>query len=144
MLGWVKKWAAMDRRFAAPYLVLLLSLIPTVVTFFVVREIANERDSVRFSRSSEDCDEMVRATAGQYMDLLLSVRGFVGTRTNMLRNGWVQYVGSLNLAQRYPALVRISCAPRVPAWQRDAHEAQMRLQGAAGYSIVGEIGRAHV
>ena len=50
----------------------------------------------------------------------------------VLRNGWVQYFSSLNLPQRYPALVRIACAPRVPAWQRDAHEAQMRLQGAAG------------
>ena len=89
MFGWVKKWTGKDRRIAAPYLILLLSLIPTVITFFVIPEIADERDAVRFSRAAEECDDMVRTMAGQYSDLLGSVRGFVGTRTNMLRNGWV-------------------------------------------------------
>ena len=66
----------------------------------------------------------------------------VSSRTNITRAQWNQYFTSLNLAQRFPAVRRLAYAQRVPAAEREAHEAWMRMQGLAGYAIVGEDNRA--
>ena len=142
MSAWYQTLARTKSRFGAAYLVLVLSLVPTVTAYYLVHEIALERDRLRFDRVVEERAKVVAAAATHHTDLLNGVRGFVSSRTNITRAQWNQYFTSLNLAQRFPAVRRLAYAQRVPAAEREAHEAWMRMQGLAGYAIVGEDNRA--
>lgn len=137
MRAWYQSLAGRKSRFGAACLVLLLSLVPTVTAYYLVREIALERDRLRFDRVVEERAKVIAAAATHHTDLLNGVRGFVSSRTNITRVQWNQYFTSLNLAQRFPAVRRLAYAQRVPAAEREAHEARMQMQGLAGYAIVG-------
>ena len=142
MGAWYQSLAGRESRFGAAYLVLLLSLVPTVTAYYLVHEIALERDRLRFDRVVEERVKVVGAAVAHHTDLLNGVRGFVSVRTNITRAQWKQYFTSLNLAGRFPGVVRLAYAQRVSAAEREAHESLMQMQGLAGYAIVGEDNRA--
>ena len=128
-------------RFGTAYSILLLSLVPTMTAYYLVHEISRERDRLRFTRLVDEAETEVQSAVARNVDVLNAVRGLVASRTNLTRAQWGQYVTSLNAPGRLPGLVRLGYAQRVPALQREAHEAAMRQFGAAGYSIVGEDNR---
>ena len=138
---WYRRLAEKMSRFGAAYVVLLLSLVPTVTAYYLVGEIAYERDRLRFNRLADEREAEVQAVVTRHTDVFNAVRGFVSSRTNINRAQWNQYLTSLNVRTRLLGVVRLAFAQRVPAAQREAHEAFMRQQGAAGYSIVGEDNR---
>ncbi|MEQ2005789.1 MAG: CHASE domain-containing protein [Limisphaerales bacterium] len=130
--GW---WPEHLRRMGAAYLVLVISLVPTLLAYRLVRDNAIERDLERFEQMARSKQAAVERRLVRYLDEVVSLGGFFTANEALDVAEWNRYARSIGVAERFPGFQALGYAELVQAGARTAHESKWRAQGNSGYSI---------
>ena len=121
------------RRRAPVVLALVAGMALSLMAFGTVRRWEERRLGIRFSRLAGDRVAAVQRGAALNIEQLRSIRSFFAASQLVERHEFEAFVrGAL---EQHKAIQALQWAPRVPAAERDAFEAQARRDGLAGYQI---------
>jgi len=130
--GW---WKGHLRRYGAAYLVLVISLVPTLLAYQRVRDNARERDQERFEQLARAKQAAVERRLVRYLDEVVSLGGFFTANEALEVAEWNRFARSIGIAERFPGFQTLGYAEQIAAGARPAHEAKWRAQGNPGYAI---------
>src|SRR6266540_6694383 len=89
------------RGMAAAYLVLLLSLIPTLIAYRRVKENVAGRDQARFEQAVQATRDALLQRMESFLSALRGVRGLFDINPNVGPEQWQKYAGSIDLTGNY-------------------------------------------
>ncbi len=119
----------------AAYLVLVISLVPTLLAYQRVRENALERDQERFDQITRAKLDAVERRAVRYLDEIVSLGGFFNANEAIEVAEWTRFVRSVAVDERFPGFQLLGFAEFLPGGARAAHEARWRPVAGADYVI---------
>ena len=120
---------------AAPYLVLGLALAATYFGWRALDGAVEERVAQRFREESQDTVRAIETRLRAYELMLRGGLGlFIGS-DDVTRGEFKSYVDTLGLRQNYPGIQAFGYARIVPRADLAAHEAGVRAEGFAEYSV---------
>ena len=119
----------------AAYLVLVVSLVPTLLAYQRVKENARERDQERFDQIARAKHDAVERRAIRYLDEIVSLGGFFTANETLDVAEWDRFTRSVGLAERFPGFQLLGFAEVVPPAGRASHEAKWRPLAGADYAI---------
>src|ERR1700753_408584 len=105
MMNWAS--TSLARHFARlrlAYLVLVLSLIPTVIVYYRVKTNVETREQARFDRLVHEARTAIETPLPHYIDQMLGVRGLLAANTAVSSNQWFRYLASLNVQRPYSGM----------------------------------------
>ncbi len=123
------------RRYGAAYLVLVISLLPTLLAYQRVRDNARERDEDRFDQIARAKHDAVERRLVRYQDEVISLGGFFSASETLDIAEWNRFVRNIDLMDRFPGFAALGFMEFVPAAQRPLHEARWQKQAGSGYGI---------
>src|SRR6266545_3952221 len=126
---------------AAAYLVLLLSLIPTLIAYRRVKENVAARDQARFEQAVQATRDALLQRIESFLSALRGVRGLFDTNPNVGADQWQKYAGSIDLTGNYRGMLDIGFAQRVTREGKAKHIATMRAGGFPGYVLIADSDR---
>jgi PAS domain S-box-containing protein len=119
----------------AAYLVLIVSLVPTLLAYQRVKDNARERDQERFDQIARAKHDAVERRAMRYLDGLISLGGFFTANESLDVAEWNRFTRSVAVAERFPGFGVLGFAEVVAGSGRAAHEAKWRPVAGADYAI---------
>ncbi len=119
----------------AAYLVLVISLLPTLAAYWRVRDNARERDQERFEQLARAKEDAVERRLVRYLDEVVSVAGFFTANEAIEVAEWNRFVRGTTVADRFPGFEMIGFLEQVSANAHGAHEAKWRKQAGPAYQI---------
>src|SRR5437016_1856006 len=135
MNGNLPTWRKHFRRMSPAYLVLLLSLIPTLIAYRRVRENVAMRDQARFDHAVQATRDALFQRIDSVISALRGVRGLFDANPAVGLDQWQNYGRSLDLKGNYRGVLDIGFAQRVPGADKDRHIAAMRAGGFPDYAL---------
>src|SRR5207247_9766179 len=124
------------RRMGTAYLVLILSLIPTVLAYRRLKENAAARDQARFEQAVRSTEEAVVQGMENFVSALRGVRGLFDANPKVGPEQWQQFALSIDLKWNYRGLLDIGFAERVLPEEKRQYSAAMRARGVPSYTLV--------
>lgn len=119
----------------AAYLVLIVSLVPTLLAYQRVKDNARERDQERFDQIARAKHDAVERRAMRYLDGLISLGGFFTANESLDVAEWNRFTRSVAVAERFPGFQVLGFAEVVAGSGRAAHEAKWRPVVGTDYAI---------
>src|SRR5881396_1440720 len=126
------------RRMGTAYLVLILSLIPTVLGYRRLKENAAARDQARFEQAVQSTEEALVQGMENCVSALRGVRGLFDANQNVGPEQWQKFAHSIDLKWNYRGMLDIGFAERVLPEEKKHHGAAMRAHGDPAYTLVPE------
>src|SRR5438132_6001981 len=123
------------RRMRAAYLVLLISLIPTLIAYRRVKYNVMARDQARFEQAVQATRDALTHRMESYLSALRGLRGLFDANQTVTPEQWEKYARSIDLKWNYRGMVDIGFARRVRREEKDRHVAAMRSAGFPDYSL---------
>jgi PAS domain S-box-containing protein len=111
------------------YLVLALSLIPTAVVYFRVRDNVESRERTRFERMVREQRAAIEQRIPHYVDQMMGVRGLFMANSLVTPEQWQQYLASIDIHSLYPGIGTLGYIERVDASDKDAFLKRNDLPG---------------
>ncbi len=115
-------------RLRVAYLVLILSLIPTVVVYFRVRINVDNRDRARFDRIVRGQQAAVEQRVTRVADQLFGLRGLFAVNPSVSAEQWKAYVSNAEVWQLLPGMRALGYAERVEPAQRQEFLRNLRAR----------------
>ena len=97
-----------------------VAVLATLVVGANEFSVSEERARSRFLAEAEDAHQALQQRLDAYLDLLRAPRALFASSNEVERNEFGAFVSGLDLAGRYPGILRLSFARRVPREQRQA------------------------
>ena len=119
----------------AAYLVLVISLVPTVLAYQRVKENARERDNERFDQIARAKHDTMERRVVRYVDEIVSLGGFFTANESLDVAEWNRFTRSVAVGARFPGFQLLGFAEVVPAAARAAHDAKWRSLAGTDYVI---------
>ncbi len=126
-LGFFGRWGA--------WIVLLVSLLTTVVTWYIVRDETTKRAHVRFEFQVKAIETGILERFKAYELLLLGGVGLFEASDEVTREDWHLYVKTLRIDQHYPGIQGVGFSRRILPTEKAAHLRQIRSEGFPQYTI---------
>jgi len=126
------------RRMGAAYLVLILSLIPTVLAHRRLKDNADARDQARFEQAVRSTEEALVQGMENFVSAMRGVRGLFDANQKVGPEQWQKFALSIDLKWNYRGMLDIGFAERVLPEEKRQHTASMRARGDSGYTLVPE------
>jgi len=123
------------RRMAAAYLVLLISLVPTLIAYRRVKENVTARDQARFEQMTQAARDALTQRMESYLSALRGMRGLFDAYPTVTPEQWEKYARSIDLKWNYRGMLDIGFAQRVTREEKGRHVAAMRAAGFPGYAM---------
>ncbi len=120
----------------AAYLVLILSLIPTVLAYRRLKENAAARDQARFERAVRSTEEAVVQGMENFVSALRGVRGLFDANPKVGPEQWQKFAQSIDLKWNYHGMLDIGFAERVLPEEKRQYSTAMRTRGVPSYTLV--------
>jgi len=117
------------------YLVLILSLIPTVVVYQRVRVNVENRERSRFTNTVSETYYAIQDRIGIYVSALYSMQAFLAASDPTSPETWRRYLKTIDLRGRYPGFLHLSYVECVPHEHLEEHLARMKAVCSSNYSI---------
>jgi len=95
------------------YLVLILSLIPTVLAYRRLKENAEARDQARFEQAVRSTEEALVQGMENFVSALRGVRGLFDANQKVGPEQWQKFAHSIDLKWNYRGMLDIGFAERV-------------------------------
>lgn len=125
----------MMRRSPAPWVALALTLLLTLAATLLIRQVAQNRDDVRFANARNRTVSQIRFRVQAYLAGLRAAEGFFAASATVDRDEFREYVAHLDLQAHYPGIQGIGFAERVPASRIGDVEEDARLEGRPTYQV---------
>ena len=119
----------------AAYLVLVISLVPTLLAYWRVRDNARERDQERFEQLARATVASVERRLVRYFDEVISIAGFFTANEAVELSEWNRFLRGTTVNERFPGFEALGFLEYVPASARTAHEAKWRQQAGPAYYL---------
>ena len=119
------------KRLRLAYIVLALSLIPTAVVYYRVKENVETRDRTRFERLAKEAGASVEDRVPHYVDALMGLRGLFAANPSLTAQQWTQYVASMEVQRLYPGMRALGYLERVESGEKEFFLARVRARGEA-------------
>src|SRR3989441_12310086 len=129
------------RRMGTAYLVLILSLIPTVLAYRRLKENAAARDQARFEQAVRSTEEALVQGMENFVSALRGVRGLFDANQKVGPEQWQKFAHSIDLKWNYRGIVDIGVAERGLPEGKRPYGAAMRAHGVPSYTLVPAGGR---
>ncbi len=124
------------RRMGTAYLVLILSLIPTVLAYRRLKENAAARDRARFEQEVRSMEEALVQGLENFVSALRGVRGLFDANPKVGPEQWQKFALSIDLKWNYRGMLDIGFAERVLPEEKRRYVAAMRANGEPNYTLV--------
>src|SRR5688500_2384266 len=98
---------------AVAYFVLLISLVPTGLIYWRVRQNVQSREQARFHALSEKIEATVRDNLEGLTADLLTLSGFFEANGAVGREEWSAFIAKLDLERRRPGIRSVGFSERV-------------------------------
>jgi signal transduction histidine kinase len=118
-----------------PYLVLAISLLLSLGVTYLFHASAVNKDVARFQNDVTRIDTTINNKLRTYIAMLKSGRGFVETVTEVNRDSFRTYVGSLDIKRNYQGLQGIGYAKRVLSYEAEALAQRMEAEGFTNFRV---------
>jgi CHASE1-domain containing sensor protein len=118
-----------------PWVVLLISLLASAAAWYMTNHFIMSRGKIEFQRRIDDIKSSLLQRMGNYEQILYGGRGLFAVTKRIGRDQWREYVENIQVQQRYPGILGVGFAERVPANQKVAHENRIRSEGFLKYEI---------
>lgn len=119
----------------APYFVLAVALLLTVLATYYVAGTAEAKDQLKFQNSIEDIHDSIRSRLETYIALLRSGSALFAADGRVNRDQFRAFVNRLDLQSHYPGSLGIGFSVRVRPEEKGALVASMRQQGVENFRI---------
>ena len=128
----------MEKRFTRiyGYLAFALGICLTVWTCVLVSNAQDARIRNNFQRDADKVANNTQVRLQTYFDMLMSLKGMFAVNDQVTRSQFAQFIGELNLAERYPGFQAIQFVRYVPSAGISSFEETVRRDTslvAAGY-----------
>ena len=123
------------RRMGTAYLVLILSLIPTVLAYHRLKENAAARDQARFEQAVRSTEEALVQGMENFVSALRGVRGLFDANPKVGPEQWQKFALSIDLKWNH-GMLDIGFAERVLPEDKGRYSAAMRASGDPSYTLV--------
>jgi PAS domain S-box-containing protein len=120
----------------AAYLVLILSLIPTLLAYRRLRENVEARDQTRFEQAVRSTEDAVVQGLENFISALRGARGLFDANQKVGPEQWDHFARSIDLKWNYRAMLDIGFAERVLPEEKERYSAAIRAGGASSYALV--------
>lgn len=115
--------------------VLGVSLCCVGLAWHLASDRSDQAARERFALRSELIERTIRARMLSYEALLSGGVGLFGAAGKVDRQQWRTYIDALELESRFPGILGIGFAQRVPAEALAAHERAVRAEGLQRYAV---------
>jgi len=119
----------------AAYLVLIVSLVPTLLAYLRVRDNAIERDQERFDQITQAKHDAVERRVVRYLDEVANLSGFFTANVAIEVSEWNRFVHGVAVGDRFPGFLLLGFAEIVSSDALAAHETRWKPSAGAGYSV---------
>lgn len=102
------------------YLAFAIGICLTVWTCILVSNAQDARIRSNFQRDADKVASDTRVRLQTYFDMLMSLKGMFAVNEKVTRAQFAQFIGELNLAERYPGFQAIQFVRYVPTGQIDS------------------------
>ena len=123
------------RRAWPAFVVLACTLLLTFGAWRYAERTVRASEHDRFDRVVASSRTVVERRLETYLQILMGVRALFAGSERVERLEFRSYVAGLALDSRFPSIRGVGWVPRVPAAEREQHEAAMRRAGLAGYQV---------
>ena len=120
------------------YLVLILSLIPTVLACRRLEENAAARDQARFEQAVRSTEEALVQGMENFVSALRGVRGLFDADQKVGPEQWQKFAHSIDLGWNYRGMLDVGFVERVLPEEKRQHGEAMRARVDPGYTLVPE------
>lgn len=117
------------------WFVLALSLAVTALGWWLSSQAIEKRANDRFTFEVRDAQERIQTRISQYEQLLRGGVALFDTNQDVTRKTWKTYVSGLNLQTELPGVQGFAFAPKVDQSDLANHEASIRAEGFASYTV---------
>lgn len=125
----------------APYIVLAIMLMLTVLVAAGANILGNLKERARFDRTVEHERESIQRLVRGYMVLLDGLRGLVDAKVSLNQEQFYRYVDSLQLPQNYPGVEGLGFAMYISPARREEVLAMLKAKGITDFRIWPETGQ---
>jgi diguanylate cyclase (GGDEF)-like protein len=108
------------------WVILVLGLLVSAGLYFLIQARVESVARLRFENDTRDVETQIENRIRSYADVLYSVRGLFAVNPDVSRREFHEYVGSLNLAERFPGFQILNFERYVTSAERPAFEARVR------------------
>ncbi|WP_395699218.1 CHASE domain-containing protein [Aquabacterium sp.] len=117
-------------RHLAAWGVLAAALVVSAVSFWLVRTLVQREAAARFEAQATDTAARIQARLLAYEAVLDGLRALMMSRPEVSRGDFRRYVETLDLPQRYPAILTANFARRVLQAEKARYEAAVRADSS--------------
>lgn len=118
-----------------PYLVLATLILSTVGITYLYYQSARSKDFVRFNNEVNRVQTALETKVSLYIALLRSGRGYIESRDDLTREGFANFVKSLELGKNYIGVQGIGYSLVVPFEEREALTTRLKAEGYPNFKI---------
>jgi len=118
-----------------PYLVLATLILSTIGITYLYYQSARSKDSIRFNNEVNRIQTALETKIGLYTGLLRSGRGYIESRKDLTREGFANFVKSLELEKNYVGVQGIGYSVIVLPEERETLKARMKAGGYPDFKI---------
>ena len=122
-------------RYAIPAIVLAVGLILTTAGWFALERNRIGEARAQFERRAETAVAAMRARLLSYEQVLRSGAARMSSSPSVSRDEWRDFIGHLQLEERFPGIQAVGYAQVVGDWERPTHLKRMRESGFPDYDI---------
>ncbi|TMP96200.1 MAG: hypothetical protein E6L09_15365 [Verrucomicrobia bacterium] len=120
------------RRMGAAYLVLLLSVTPTLIAYRRVRDNVAARDRARFEQTVQSTRNALFQRIETFLSALRGARGLFDAGQAVGPDQWQKYARSIDLKGNYRGVLDMGFVQRVSREEKERHVSAMRASGFPG------------
>jgi diguanylate cyclase (GGDEF)-like protein/PAS domain S-box-containing protein len=120
---------------AAPWLILVLGLVITWVTWTGAADRVRHMQRDHFQFEADQAGDRIRQRLNAYEQVLHGARGLFAAAGQVDRATFRRYVESLELNRQYPGIQGLGFAQVVRPHEKDAHVAAVRQEGYPDYEL---------
>lgn len=113
-------------RGLAPYLMLLVALLITAVCTVYVRQTIAARQRIRFAAAVDSVSRNILDRVETCIDILRGAVGLFAASKQVSHDEFQKYCQSLDIRKRYPGIIGIGYALRIPAERKQTVEAELQ------------------
>ncbi|MDA1278118.1 MAG: CHASE domain-containing protein [Verrucomicrobia bacterium] len=120
---------------ATAWAILGISLLLTVLAWYISNNAMELRAQDRFRFKTEDFQEAIQKRLIEYEQVLRGGAGLFKSFPSVDRGAWQNYVASLRIGEYWPGIQGIGFSVRVPPEEKEAHIQRIRAEGFPEYNL---------
>lgn len=134
-MRWRWEGASEALRSPIPWVALSAALALTATGWIGFEHSRRDEARAQFQRHTEAAESAVRSRMLAYEQVLLSGAARIASSSSISRRDWRDFIGHLQLDQRFPGIQAVGYAERVKAGDLAAHTRRIRAEGIADYEV---------